>query len=123
MLGAVLAAAILLGACTGNAAPAAVPPAEGSAPEAEAASFQVTDGYGREVEVPAEVRTVAVIGSAARIITYAGCADLLTGVTDMDKTPAAAMPYSVVNAERLQTSRRWGAAAATTPPISKKWSR
>lgn len=57
----------------------------------------VTDAYGREVGIPQEVKTIAAIGGAARIITYAGAADKLVGVTDMDKRNEPAMPYSVVN--------------------------
>jgi iron complex transport system substrate-binding protein len=63
----------------------------------------ITDIYGRQVEIPAQVESIASIGGAARILTYAGCAHKLIGVTEMDKSNVAAMPYSVVNAEHFQT--------------------
>ena len=63
----------------------------------------LTDAFGREVEIPEKVETIAAVGGAARIITYAGCADMLIGVTDMDKSNVTAMPYSVVNAEHFAT--------------------
>lgn len=62
----------------------------------------ITDIYGRRVEIPAQVERIASIGGAARILTYAGCADRLIGVTEMDKSNVAAMPYSVVNAKHFQ---------------------
>ena len=65
------------------------------------ATRAVTDAFGRRVELPGTVKTVAAIGGASRLLTYAGCADMLVGVTDLDKKPSSAMPYSVVNAERF----------------------
>lgn len=59
----------------------------------------LTDVFGRLVELPEKVTTAAAVGGAARIMTYAGCADILVGVTDMDKKNLTAMPYSVVNAD------------------------
>lgn len=61
----------------------------------------VTDMLGRQVTLPAEIRTIASTGSAARLLTYAGCADKLSGVTDMDKKNEAGMPYTVINAEHF----------------------
>lgn len=63
----------------------------------------MTDVFGRQVELPEKIETIAAIGGAARILTYAGCADKLVGVTDMDKQNVSAMPYSVVNGERFAT--------------------
>ncbi|MDD4564612.1 MAG: ABC transporter substrate-binding protein [Eubacteriales bacterium] len=63
----------------------------------------VTDVYGRQVEIPADIETIAAIGGAARILTYAGCSDKLIGVTDMDKQNVSAMPYTVVNAEHFDS--------------------
>ena len=51
-----------------------------SAPSADLRETRiVTDVYGRQVEIPEKVETAAVIGSAARILTYAGCAEKLVG--------------------------------------------
>jgi iron complex transport system substrate-binding protein len=63
----------------------------------------ITDILGRQVELPVQVSRIAAIGGAARILTYAGCADRLVGVTEMDQSNVAAMPYSVVNAAHFQT--------------------
>lgn len=76
----------------------------------------VTDVYGRQVEIPEKVKTVAAIGGAARIITYAGCADKLVGVTDMDKQNISAMPYSVVNAEHFAALASVGSGGSNDTP-------
>lgn len=61
----------------------------------------ITDILGREVEIPVKIDTVAAINSAARMLTYAGATDKLAGVTDMDKSNVAGMPYSLVYAEKF----------------------
>ncbi|HCX65794.1 MAG TPA: iron ABC transporter substrate-binding protein [Eubacteriaceae bacterium] len=76
----------------------------------------ITDAFGREVEIPRGAASVASIGSAARIITYAGAADKLVGVTDMDKENISAMPYTVVNAERFEKLVSVGAGGANDTP-------
>ncbi|MDR2479147.1 MAG: iron ABC transporter substrate-binding protein [Treponema sp.] len=75
-----------------------------------------TDAFGREVTIPGNVKTVAAIGGAARIITYAGCADMLVGVTDMDKSNVTAMPYSVVNAEHFSRLKPVGSGGSNDTP-------
>ena len=81
---AVLMTVSLLAGCGGSAAPAqqaapaateapaeqpaAEQPAAAEAPAAEAAARTVTDVFGREVEIPAEVKTCAALGSL-RVIT------------------------------------------------------
>lgn len=55
----------------------------------------VTDVYGRTVTIPADVQTCATVGSAARFVVYAGGADKLVAVTEMDKPATAARPYTV----------------------------
>ncbi|NLZ38585.1 MAG: iron ABC transporter substrate-binding protein [Firmicutes bacterium] len=76
----------------------------------------VTDVFGRQVEIPQKVETIAAIGGAARILTYAGCADKLVGVTDMDKQNIAAMPYSVVNAEHFAALPSVGSGGSNDVP-------
>ena len=61
----------------------------------------VTDMYGREVLLPDTVEKIAAIGGAARILTYAGVADMIVGVTEADKVNDPGRPYSVVNAEHF----------------------
>jgi len=108
LLGLVLLLVLLLSGCGVNQA---TPPA--SSPETRV----VTDVYGRQVEIPQKVETVAAIGGAARILTYAGCADKLVGVTEMDKENVSAMPYSVVNAEHFATLPSVGSGGANDTPF------
>jgi len=63
--------------------------------------YTVTDMLGREVEIPAEVDSIAAVNSAARFITYAGAAEKLVGVTDLDKKGEPGMPYAYVNKENF----------------------
>jgi iron complex transport system substrate-binding protein len=72
-----------------------------SVPAASVDSRSLIDSYGREITLPGKVSRIAAIGGAARILTYAGVADMIVGVTEMDKSNIPAMPYSVVNAERF----------------------
>lgn len=55
----------------------------------------VTDAYGRNVTIPADVQTCATVGSAARFVAYAGGTDKLVAVTEMDKPATLARPYTV----------------------------
>ncbi len=61
------------------------------------ATRTVTDLQGRTVEVPATVERVAALGSAARMLTYAGFADKIVGCTDLEKQGNYGMPYAYVN--------------------------
>lgn len=65
------------------------------------ATKQVTDAYGRTVEVPATVETAATVGSGARFVVYAGAADKLIAVTDKETEASPTRPYTMVNAERF----------------------
>lgn len=98
LIGLVLVLTLIMSGCAGNPTPKTL---TSSGPASEPRT--VTDAYNRQVEIPGEIKTVAAIGGAARILTYGGCADKLVGVTDMDKDSLTVMPYSVVNAERFKT--------------------
>ena len=51
-----------------------------------AATRTVVDSFGREVEIPGEVKTIVCTGSGAlRMICYLQCTDRLIGVEDTDK--------------------------------------
>lgn len=65
------------------------------------ASNQVTDAYGRTVELPERVETVATVGSGARFVVYAGGQDKLIAATDMETEPSPARPYTVAYAEQF----------------------
>jgi len=103
----VLITALILGGCGSGVSTTSPDPQE---------TRIVTDVYGRQVEIPEKVETVAAIGGAARILTYAGCADKLVGVTEMDKQNISAMPYSVVNAEHFATLPSVGSGGANDTP-------
>ncbi len=91
LFGVILVMAFILGGCSANV----------STPPPGQETRTVTDAFGRPVEIPAKVETAAAIGGAARILTYAGCADRLVGVTEMNKENVSKMPFSVVNAEHF----------------------
>ena len=105
LLAALMLAALLAGC--GNSAPAAAPaateapasePAAEPVPEAEATDEAgprtITDVFGRKVEIPAEVETCAALGSAARLIVYAGGVDKIIGATEMELRGAPGMPFA-----------------------------
>ena len=61
------------------------PTAQETEPESSAART-VTDSFGREVTIPAEVKAIVCTGSGAlRMVTYLQCTDRLVGVDDGDK--------------------------------------
>lgn len=62
----------------------------------DAATREVVDAYGRSVDVPDVVETVATVGSAARFVVYAGAQDKLIAVTEMETEASPARPYTVV---------------------------
>ncbi|MGI5979201.1 MAG: iron ABC transporter substrate-binding protein [Oscillospiraceae bacterium] len=72
-----------------------------SASPSASATRTVTDMAGRSVEIPQTVNTVATLGATARILTYAGCADKITGLTELEMKGDAGMPYAYVNAEHF----------------------
>lgn len=60
--------------------------AQASTQSEPAATRVVVDSYGREVEIPGEVKTIVCTGSGAlRMISYLQCTDMLIGVEDTDK--------------------------------------
>ncbi len=69
---------------------------------AESATTRViTDVFGREVEIPLEVNTCAALGSAARLIVYAGGVDSIVGATEMELRGDPGMPYAYANREHF----------------------
>jgi len=87
------------------------------AQKAQAGTRIVIDAFGRQVTIPAVVKTAAAIGGAARTMTYAGCTDKLVGVTKMDKSNVSAMPYSVVNSARFATLPTVGSGGSNDTPF------
>lgn len=58
----------------------------------------VLDVYSRDVTYPKDVNRIATVGSATRMVVYAGAQDKLVAITDMDK-PSELRPYTLVNPE------------------------
>ena len=56
------------------------------------------DSYGRDVSIPKNVEKVATVGSATRLVVYAGAIDKLCAITEMDR-PTELRPYTMVNPE------------------------
>ena len=57
------------------------------------ATRTITDGLGREVEVPAEVKTIVTLGNASRMATYLGLADKMITVANGDLSESVVMAY------------------------------
>jgi iron complex transport system substrate-binding protein len=91
----------LLNGCSKNSGSPSNKGTPSDLPAASVIPRTLIDSYGREVTLPDRVSRIAAIGGAARILTYAGSADMIVGVTEMDKSNIPAMPYSIVNAERF----------------------
>ncbi len=58
----------------------------------------IIDSYGRDVPIPKNVERVATVGSATRLVVYAGAIDKLCAITEMDR-PTELRPYTLVNPE------------------------
>jgi iron complex transport system substrate-binding protein len=111
LLALTLILALFAGCSSGSSAASAAPSAEPSV-SSEPTTRTITDMLGRTFEIPGVIETVAVAGSSARILTYAGCADKLVGVTDMDKTADPGMPYTIVNKDKFAGLTSVGAGGA-----------
>ncbi len=57
----------------------------------------ITDGLGREVEIPAEIKTIVPLGNAPRMITYLGLAKKAVGVPECEHPDSPIMAYAYVN--------------------------
>ena len=63
----------------------------------------ITDGAGRQVEVPETVESIVCVGvGALRYTCYVGAADLVIGVEDCEKEPVMSRLYNYVNIEKFR---------------------
>ena len=63
----------------------------------------ITDGAGRQVEVPEKVGSVVCVGvGALRYTCYMGAQDLVAGVEDCEKEPVISRLYNFVNIEKFR---------------------
>ena len=60
----------------------------------------ITDGLGRKVEVPAEVKTIVTLGNASRMATYLGLADKMITVANGDNNDSVVMAYGYYNHDK-----------------------
>lgn len=105
-----LCAALLLslsacGAAPGTRSTAPESPAATAPSQTGADTRTVTDRYGRQVEIPAQVNRVICVGSGTlRMLCYLQAQDLLAGVEDTDKgfETSVKRDYAYVNYEKLK---------------------
>lgn len=97
-------------ACGGQSSSGASSASGSSAASSSAASSSasgattkvVTDAYGRQVEMPADAKTAATVGSGARFVVYAGAQDKLIAVTEMETDPQINRPYAIAFADKFK---------------------
>ncbi len=90
---AVAVVALLLAGCGGEG---------GSDKTSGPESVVVTDLAGREVEVEVPAERVTAIGPGAlRLVCYAGCADKVVGIENMEKQWSTGRPYIIAHPELL----------------------
>ena len=95
----ILALILMLGTLSGcgqQNAPAAESPAASPAeetPAAETGTRVITDGLGREIEVPSEINTIVTLGNATRMVVYLGLQDRLVTVANGDQNDSPFMAY------------------------------
>ena len=66
-------------------------------------SRTITDGAGRQVEVPEKVESIVCVGvGALRYTCYVGAADLVVGVEDYEVKPGMSRLYNYVNFDRFK---------------------
>ena len=63
----------------------------------------ITDGAGRQVEIPETVKSIVCVGvGALRYSCYMGAQDLVVGVEDCEKEPVISRLYNFVNIEKFR---------------------
>ena len=66
-------------------------------------SRTITDGAGRQVEVPETVESIVCVGvGALRYTCYVGAADLVVGVEDYETKPGMSRLYNYVNFDQFK---------------------
>ncbi len=65
-------------------------------------SRKVTDVLGREVEIPGKVEKIVGLGSASRFIVYAGAADKIVGLSELEKQGDPGMPFAYASHDHFK---------------------
>lgn len=92
-----ITACMLLGLLAGCAGQKTTEPQ--TSPE-DAGTRTITDGVGRQVEVPATVNTIVPLGNTPRMITYLGLADKVVGVEQCEHAESPIMAYAYINIDK-----------------------
>ena len=69
-------------------------PANNNSNSAEPSTRTVTDILGRKVEIPAKVERIIGLSSASRFIVYAGAADKVVGLSELEMKGEPGMPFA-----------------------------
>ena len=88
ILSVILIAAVILSVC-----------ACGKEAQQDESTRVITDVFGREVTIPAKIESAAALGSAARLIVYAGGLEYIKGCTEMEMKGNPGMPFAYANRE------------------------
>lgn len=91
----------LLAGCSASSSTSTVAPPASPSGSPKSATRKITDMVGRKVEIPTIINSVATIGATARMLTYAGCADKITGLSELEIKGDPGMPYAYVNSARF----------------------
>ena len=97
MMKKILALCLAVAACIGMLAGC------GTAGNGSANTRTITDGAGRQVEVPEKVESIVCVGvGALRYTCYMGAQDLVTGVEDYEVKPGMSRLYNYVNFDQFK---------------------
>ncbi|NCD02351.1 MAG: hypothetical protein EOM00_05070 [Clostridia bacterium] len=60
----------------------------------------ITDALGREVEIPAEVKTIVPLGNTPRMISYLGIADMVVGIEECEIATSPIQAYAYPHVDK-----------------------
>lgn len=69
-------------------------------PEGNSDTRVVTDALGREVEIPAEVKTIVPLGNTPRMISYLGIADMVVGIEECEIATSPIQAYAYPHVDK-----------------------
>ncbi len=82
--------------------------AEGSTANSVAGTRIITDALGREVEIPAEVKTIVPLGNTPRMISYLGLANMAVGIEECEIASSPIQAYAYPHADAWSKLPRCG---------------
>lgn len=74
-----------------------------SADTTESATRVITDALGRQVEIPADVKTIVPLGNTPRMISYLGLADIVVGIEECEIASSPIQAYAYPHVEKWST--------------------